>query len=174
MDPLAHEFLERLNAAVKRKVTVVLIGGNALNILGFKGATADVDIVCRSSEPEVAKFCQEYFRRYGIKVEFFVDGLFSNIRVKDYLQKAYKFDQDEFPNIQLKIFNLYDIALTKINRLLQKDLDDLTRVLESGAITESELDARFKFLLKNTIGDKEHFQQQYQKFKTLFKDLLRQ
>jgi hypothetical protein len=36
IDNLAKDFLTRLNAAVKKKVTVVLIGGNALVFLNMK------------------------------------------------------------------------------------------------------------------------------------------
>ena len=172
LEPLAHDFLSRLNSAIKKKVTVVLIGGNALSTLGLKSATEDVDIVCRSSEPIVANFCRDYVKKYKVKVEFFIDGLFKNIRIKDYLESAYPYMQDEFQNLNLKILSLPDIILTKISRSMKKDLDDVSRILHKQEIIEVELDKRFAYLLKNTIGDKSDFMDKYNNFKRLYGSLL--
>ncbi|GEM_PF-4684750 len=169
VDSLSHNFLSRLNSLVKRRVTVVLIGGNALVFLGFKEATKDIDIVCRSVEPEVAKFCVEYMSRFKVKAEFFIDGLFKGIRIKDYLKQSYVIDQSEFPNIELKILNIYDIVLMKIDRSLPRDLEDVSEVARKGGINEKELDARFNYLLRFTMNSyREHFTYQYQTFKKQF------
>ncbi len=165
IDNLAKDFLTRLNSAVKKKVTVVLIGGNALVFLDMKEGTTDVDIVCRSTEPEVAKFCREYLGKYKVKSECFIDGLFKGIRIKDYLKNAYSLDQEEFPNIDLKILNLYDIILMKIDRSLPRDLEDISKAARQGKISRDELDKRFKTLLESTMrSHKEHFAEQYKKF----------
>ncbi|MDP4012256.1 MAG: DUF6036 family nucleotidyltransferase [Candidatus Nanoarchaeia archaeon] len=173
LEPLAHEFLSRLNSVIKKKVTVVLIGGSALSTLGLKSTTEDVDIVCRSSEPIVANFCREYLKRYKVKVEFFVDGLFKNIRIKDYLESAYPYVQDEFQNLDIKLLSLPDIILTKISRSLPRDFEDIARVLQKQEISETELDKRFLYLLKNTIGDKTDFKEKYDNFKKLYGTLLK-
>ncbi|MBN1645002.1 hypothetical protein JW851_03115 [Candidatus Woesearchaeota archaeon] len=101
LDPLLRGFLEQLNSSVKRKVTIVFIGGNALIFFGVKNRTKDVDIVCRSTEPEVSAFCKEYLRKYKTKVHAFIDGLFKTMRIKDYLQKAIPVELPEYPNLNV-------------------------------------------------------------------------
>lgn len=173
IDLLARDFLARLNAVVRKRVTVVLIGGNALTFLGLKKVTEDVDLVCRSTEPVVGNFCRDYRKQYSVKVEFFIDGLFKNIRIKDYLKNAYLIEQKEFPNIELKILNIYDIILTKINRSLPRDFNDIELALSLVDVSEKELDKRFKYLFKFTMGDKQDFADNYDKFKSLFGRLLK-
>lgn len=173
IDKLAHDFLTRLNSVVKQKVTVVLIGGNALTLLGLKKATEDIDIICRSTDPIVANFCREYPKRYKIKVDFFIDGLFKNIRIKDYLVSAYPHNEAEFPNIELKILNLHNILLMKIARFLPRDLDDVAKVLSLTDVNEKDLDQRFRYLIKYTMGDKTDFVEKYENFKRLYGNLLK-
>ncbi len=173
MDALAEQFLQRLNAAIKRKVTVTLIGGNALVALGLKKLTRDVDLVVRSSEPETAKFCQEYASKYKVKVEFFVDGLFKHVRVKDYLEKATTIDAPEFANLIIKILNIYDIILTKTNRFEDKDQKDILNILSQMEISTSDLDKRFKYYLKYFMGPNDEFVENYETLKKAYGHLLK-
>ncbi len=172
-DPLAIEFIKRLNAAVKRRVTITLIGGNALVILGLKNATRDVDLVVRSTEPEVAKFCKEYPSRYKVKVEFFVDGLFKHIRVKDYLAKAIDFVGGEFLNVTVKILNIYDIILTKMNRFEEKDQIDIQNIMSKMKISAKDLDERFHYYLKYFMDPKDDFIEKYKTLKNAYGNLLK-
>lgn len=173
MDALALEFLERLNARVKRKVTVTLIGGNALVILGLKERTNDVDLVVRSTEPEVAAFCREYAKKYKVKVEFFVDGLFKSVRVKDYLEKATLLETPEFPNVSVHLLDIHDIILTKTARFLKRDQVDIKNVLEKTEISAADLDKRFKYYLKFFMGPKDGFIAKYEVLKKAYGHLLK-
>jgi hypothetical protein len=146
----------------------------ALAFLGLKERTKDVDIVCRSREPEVGKFRREYPLKYKVKAEYFVDGLFQTIRIKVYLEKAYPSPQQDFPNIDLKILDVHDIILTKLNRSQQKDIEDIVRVLSQTAISKTELDKRFRYLLKFTMAsNKEHFAGNYTSFLNDYGSLLK-
>jgi hypothetical protein len=165
IDPLLKDFLKRLNDSVKRKVTIVAIGGNALIFFGAKRLTNDVDIVCRSTQPEVSAFCKEYLRKYKIKVHAFIDGLFKTMRIKDYLQKAMPLELPEYPNLKVKILNVYDIILTKINRWLPRDQEDIGNVLFLMEISKSDLDRRYKQLLRTYMGPKNDFIKHYEEFK---------
>lgn len=168
LDNNLRAFLERLNESVKRKVTVVLIGGNALVLLGIKETTKDIDIAYRSVHPEVGKFCQEYLHKYKFPVHCFVDGLFKTMRIKDYLQKAMIMPQTEFINLEIKILDIYDIILTKINRWHPGDIDDITDILIATQISESELDCRFNSILKMYMGPKDDLIKNYNEFKKIF------
>lgn len=106
LDNNLRAFLERLNNSVKRKVTIVLIGGNALTVLGVKKVTKDIDVVYRCVHPEVGKFCQEYLAKYKHTVHCFVDGLFKTMRIKDYLQKAMPLALPNFPNLEVRLLNV--------------------------------------------------------------------
>lgn len=173
MDPLAYQFLENLNAAVKRKVTVTLIGGNALCALGLKDRTRDVDLVVRSTQREVAAFCREYLQRYKVKVDFFVDGLFHSVRVADYLQKAFSVNAPEFPNLEVKILNIYDVILTKTLRFIERDQVDIKNVVSQMPISASELDNRANYYLKHFLGPKDDFIQNYNLLKRAFGHLFK-
>lgn len=165
LDNNLHAFLERLNNSVKRKVTVVLIGGNVLTILGVKKVTKDIDVVYRCIHPEVGKFCQEYMAKYKYKVHCFVDGLFQAMRIKDYLQKAMPFELPQFPNLEVKLLNIYDVILTKVNRWYPEDQKDISDILSLMEISEFELDKRFKYLLKYYMGQKDDLIRHYGEFK---------
>jgi hypothetical protein len=173
MDLLAYQFLERLNAGVKRKVTVTLIGGNALVALKVKDQTRDVDLVVRSTEPEVAAFCREYFKKYKVKAEFFVDGLFVNVRVKDYLIRALPLEMEEFPNLTIKILDIYDVILTKTLRFSSRDQEDIANALMRININSNELEKRFKYYLKHFLGPKEDFINKHEILKKMFQHLLK-
>jgi hypothetical protein len=168
IDPLLKDFLKRLNDSVKRKVTIVAVGGNALIFFGAKKLTKDVDIVYRSIHPEVGKFCKEYPKKYKHPVHCFVDGLFKSIRIKDYLKKATPLKIPELSNLEVKLLNVYDIILTKIDRWLPRDQEDIGNVLSSLEISKSDLDQRFKYSLKFYLGPKDDFIKHYGEFKQAF------
>lgn len=168
LDTNLYIFLERLNASIKRRVTIILIGGTALVTLGVKNSTKDIDIVYRSIHPEVGKFCQEYLHRYKFPVHCFIDGLFKTMRIKDYLAKAAIMQQTKFTNLEIKILDIRDIILTKIDRWYPRDIDDINDILTAIQIKAFELDARFHFILKTYMGPKDDFMNKYNEFKKIF------
>lgn len=106
-------------------------------------------------------------------MEFFVDGLFKHVRVKDYLEKATTIDAPEFTNLVIKILNIYDIILTKTNRFEDKDQKDIMNILSQMEISTNELDKRFKYYLKHFMGPKDDFVQNYETLKKAYGTLLK-
>ena len=164
-DNLVYEFFSSLNSALKRRVRIVAIGGNALSLLGIKEHTKDIDVCISSDDRDVKQFCIDYTKKYKVPVHFFVDGLFKNVRVKDYFEKSYPLDLPEFPNLEVRVFNIYDIVLTKINRYAHEDKEDLEKVLKLYKLNDEDLNKRFKQYLKFYMGPKEKFIKDYKKFK---------
>ncbi|MBR9692174.1 hypothetical protein GOV06_05315 [Candidatus Woesearchaeota archaeon] len=165
-----YDFLSRLNSSLKRKVRIVVIGGNALSFLGIKEHTKDVDVAISSTDRDVKQFCIDYKRKYGIPVHFFVDGLFKNIRIKDYFKNADSIDASEFENVELRLLNINDIILTKLNRYGAEDKEDLEKVLENTSIDRSQLDVRYRQYLKFYMGPKEEFMRNYAEFKKMLEE----
>lgn len=121
-----EELFRRIDARLKKKINLFVIGG-ASAILGYNvtKATNDVDIegnidvelnTIFSEEAEKLKMDLYLFSRGG--VFFPPDGYRSRLKFKD------------FPKNNLRVWYLdkYDLAISKIERGLEKDYEDIERV----------------------------------------------
>ena len=164
-DDIVYEFLSRLNSAIKRRVRITLLGGNVLSFLeGVNYITDDVDVCVSYNDKDVKQFCIEYLKKYKVPVHFFVDGLFVNVRVKDYFEKAYPLDLPEFSNLEVRALNLYDVVLTKIDRYSTADQAALELIIKHYELDKGDLDTRFKQYLKFYMGPKDAFVRNYEDF----------
>ena len=121
-----EELFRRIDARLKKKINIFVIGG-ASAILGYNvtKATNDVDIEGSIDEELNTIFSEEakklkmdlYLSSRG-GVFFPPDGYRSRLKFKD------------FPKNNLRVWYLdkYDLAISKIERGLEKDYEDIERV----------------------------------------------
>ena len=82
------EFLQVLDYELKRKITLVAVGGTAMTLLDIKPSTIDVDFTIPSEDYN--EFNQTLNNiPHGFRVDCWKDGVvFSQILPDDYLKKS--------------------------------------------------------------------------------------
>jgi len=154
--------LETISGHVEKPVTGYMIGGCAMSIQGLKRATKDVDLVFSDNanlESFVAALAKAGYERQSVFTAEYEDlktqGIYENedgMRVDVFLQKVCgnlglsKTMQEraaqKVSHKQLTLFlaSKEDILLFKGITQRQKDIDDMIRIIESGANWQVVLD----------------------------------
>lgn len=102
------DFLEIVGNELKRKITLVAVGGTAMTLLDVKPSTIDVDFTASSED------MQEFERTlknvpHGFKLDTWKDGMvFSQILPADYLKKSIAI-KSRMKKITLKALHPVDI-----------------------------------------------------------------
>lgn len=116
---------ERIDSRLTRKTDLCIIGG-ASAILGYNivKETNDVDLD-GGVDPELEKLFHEEAKKLGLELSLSAKGVFSP---PDGYRERTKFY--DFPNRRLRVWYLgqYDLAISKIDRGIQKDFDDILSV----------------------------------------------
>lgn len=174
VDQLLNDFLKELDKALTKKVSILVLGGNALILYGAKKETEDVDICIQ--DKEVEDFVIEYRRKSKIKIDAFIVGLFATLGMPDFLERAFPSPKKmKFKYIDVFLMNPYDIILTKLDRWKEKDQIDLRSLLTKMQIKREELEERYRFCLKHFRGSKkqkEKFMNNFNTFMNLLGNLL--
>ncbi len=135
------DFLEEVNKELRRKITIVAVGGTALTLLDTKSSTIDVDFTLPGEDYD------EFHRALGIvshgfKVDFWRDGtVFSQVLPDDYLKRS-RTIRTKMTNISLKALSPVDIVVTKIGRLDGKDWQDIEACIKKFGLTRKEIEQR--------------------------------
>jgi hypothetical protein len=171
MEPQLYLFLKELDAAAKRKVKVVALGGNVMVTLGFRNATMDVDLCVKKRDMKLVKDVSvQLIKGQGISSHILVDGDFVTFRIPDFWERAMPYDT-EFKHVELRLLNLNDVLLCKIDRNLEADSADvatlMTRMKEK--IDWPDLKSRFPFYLSLYTGHPERKQEFVQNFDAFLK-----
>ena len=126
----------KVDARLKKQIELFVIGG-ASAILGYNitKVTNDVDID-GSIDSELNQIFDEEAKKLGLDLYLSSKGVF--FPPDDYRSRA-KFK--DFPKNKLRVWHLnqYDLAISKIDRGLDKDYDDIKRVHEKSAFDRDEL-----------------------------------
>jgi hypothetical protein len=178
LDDYLVNFLKRLDAQLGRSAIVVIIGGNALVLLGYKDLTNDIDVSVPPDDDILRKthMLKLIFKQtYGLDVDYFAGGMFVNVCLDDYLQTSSPYFIEGLKYIKVRIMHPFDIILTKMDRLNAKDLKDISDFFAHSTVKEFELDARFGYHLSHYKGSdskKENFIKNYARIKVMFKKRL--
>lgn len=139
-------FLERLGQRLPGG-TLYLLGGSALALLGNPRTTVDVDYTFEA-EPETAKSFEE--RVDELAAEMHVDaeavpiGEFVPLPPNAYERRRLV---GHYGSLAVYIFDPYTIALSKIARGFEADLEDVLFLLRQGVIQFGELERHFDAVL---------------------------
>ena len=140
-------FLERLGEQYPGSATLYLLGGGALCLLGNPRVTVDVDYWYAVSSEEEAQFkaaVEKLAEEMRLDVE--------DVPLDEFVplpQGAYDRRRliGRFGGVEVYIFDLYTIALSKIARGFEADLEDVLFMLGEGLIEFTELERLFKQVL---------------------------
>lgn len=120
-----RDLFERVDQHLKKTVNIYLIGGAAA-ILGYNVAkeTNDID-VDGTIDLDFKKIFDEEVRSLGLDLYLSSKGVFSP---PDGYRERYEFE--DFPQKRLRVWylNQYDLAISKIDRGIGKDFEDIQQV----------------------------------------------
>jgi uncharacterized nucleotidyltransferase DUF6036 len=118
------EFLEALDEEFSRKVIIVAAGGTAMTLLNGKPSTIDVDFTIPKEFYEDFKLALKNIP-HGFKVDVWPEGqVFSQMLPSDYLEMSILI-QTTLKQIELRTLHPLDIVVTKIGRLIGRDMGDI-------------------------------------------------
>ena len=131
-----HAFLEQLGEHYPKPETLYLLGGSALLLLGSSRQTLDIDYVGDDLiKDEFQNAIEETALKLGLETEAVPIQQFIPI-AKDWQSRSLFFGT--FGNIQVYIFDPYSIAVSKIERGFDTDLDDVIFLIKQGIINLEE------------------------------------
>lgn len=165
-DKTLKGFLDFLEEKLINKFSIIVLGGNALVLLGLKQFTKDVDICLLKPEPEIEKLRDHYKEKEQVEIDIFYGGIFKTIHLKDYLERISKIST-EYKKVDLYIIDILDVILNKIDRMIPRDFNDCYDAVKNLKLKKSDLDERFQYYLANYIGsksDKDRFIENYNMF----------
>ncbi len=124
-----QSFLAEVDQNLSGEVVLHCIGGFVVTMLyGHTRTTADVDVVAiLSNSVSVADLISlagkgtGLHRKYGV----YLDVVRIAAVPEDYEQRLVALSPEGFQNLRLRALDPYDLALTKIERNIQRDRDDV-------------------------------------------------
>lgn len=140
-------FLERLGEQYPGSATLYLLGGGALCLLGNPRVTVDVDYWYAVSSAEEAQF-KAAMEKLAEEMHLDVE----DVPLDEFVplpQGAYDRRQfvGRFGGVEVYIFDPYTIALSKIARGFEADLEDVLFMLGEDLIEFAELERLFEQVL---------------------------
>ena len=134
------DFLELIDQEMPRQITLVAVGGTAMTLIGAKPSTRDIDFT--GPKEDVALFERVHMTiPHGWKIDTWADGwVFAQCLPPDYLAKSKKIRQ--FRNIDLRALDPLDIVVTKIERLDERDIQDIQECIRRFKLTKSDVKRR--------------------------------
>ena len=133
-----HDFLQRLGMRYPKPATLHLLGGSALILLGSSRETLDIDYVGDDIQKDAFQIViEEVANELGldtepVPIERFVPLPEGNEQRSIHI--------GQFGKVDVFIFDPYSIALSKLDRGSDRDLDDLVFLIRHNQISAVELE----------------------------------
>jgi len=134
--------LSEFDLELKRKITLVAVGGTAMTLLEIKSDTKDIDfnIPLKSDYYEFERVKNKI--KPKIKIDYYEQNMiFSEALPGDYLKIAIKY-KSKFDKIELYILNPIDIVCSKISRLNESDIEDIKECIKDFKFTKTQIKKR--------------------------------
>jgi hypothetical protein len=147
-----HAFLQNLAERSSGTVAFYLLGGSALALLGSSRTTVDVDYTFELEEALREEFeatVAELAAEMGLDLEFVPIGEFVPLPPSAHERRRLVYRHG---GLTVYIFDPYTIALSKIARGFEADLDDVTFLLRENVINFEELEQHFASILPDAAG----------------------
>lgn len=139
-----QQFFRRLGERIEGPVTFYLLGGSALCLLDSPRETLDVDYTIENPSPETQKILEQIASELQLDLESVPLAEF--IPLPPDAQKRRRF-VGRYGQVDVYIFDLYSIALSKIARGFESDLEDVAFLLNQNLIDWETLEMHFRSVL---------------------------
>ena len=156
MEPISsanlREFLRRLGERYTGPATFYLLGGSALCLLGNPRTTQDVDYTFEVASEGAARF-QTTLDELSVEMRLDLDP----VPLAEFIPlppeaRERRRPVGQFGQLEVYIFDLYSIALSKIARGFEADLEDVVFMLRQHLIDFDELERFFQAILPHASG----------------------
>jgi len=133
-----QEFLERLGSRYPRNETLSLLGGSAMILLGGSRETMDIDYVGDDIHKNEFQIVIERIAKElgldteAVPIEHFIPLPEGHERRRIHI--------GQYGNVNVYVIDPYSIALSKVDRGSDRDLDDLVFLIQRNHITLKELE----------------------------------
>jgi hypothetical protein len=149
-------FLSEIDAAVKERVEFECLGGFVVTALyGLPRPTADVDVLSiapgnqRSFILELAGKGSPLHKKYRL----YIDCVTVAAIAEDYEERLSEMFPGSFPRLRLLALDPYDIALSKLERNIQRDRDDVKFLAKKVPFDLGILRQRYEKELRPNLGN---------------------
>lgn len=151
-------FLEEVDGRVEGAVELHCLGGFVVTMFyGLGRSTADVDVITIAPGDVIGQLIQlagkgsELHRRYGI----YLDLVTIATVPEDYDQRLVEILTGSFKCLRLFALDPYDIALSKLERNIQRDRDDVKYLARTVPFDLNVLRERYERELRPYLGNPE-------------------
>ncbi|MFH1907102.1 MAG: DUF6036 family nucleotidyltransferase [Chloroflexota bacterium] len=164
-----QKFFQRLGEQISTPATFYLLGGSALCLLGSPRETLDVDYSIEGALPEMEQALKQLSAELELDLEL--------VPLREFIPLPPDAEQSRrfvgrYGQVDVYIFDLYSIALSKIARGFESDLEDVEFLLRQKLIAWGPLEAHFKSILpraKSADIDPQEFQAYFDTLKRKMK-----
>lgn len=142
-----HTFLTKLGERYPHPAQLVLLGGSALCLLGSPRPTVDIDYVGDDlKKNELQKTMEELASEMGLDVEAVPIDRFIPLPADGHKRNLYV---NKFRKIEVSILDPYGIALSKLDRGFDTDIDDIVFLIQQGLVEMDNLEQIMQDALPN-------------------------
>lgn len=143
---LIQEFLARLGSRYPKQATLYLLGGSALILLGSSRDTLDIDYVGNDMQKDDFQILiEEIAAELGLETEPVPIERFIPLPEGNEQRKIHI---SQFGNVNAYIIDPYVIALSKVDRGFETDMEDLIFLIQHNQINMEEL----KQIIKKSLS----------------------
>jgi hypothetical protein len=160
-----QKFFQRLGEQISTPATFYLLGGSALCMLGSPRETLDVDYSVEGALPEMEQALKQLSAELELDLEF--TPLREFIPLPPDAEQRHRF-VGRYGQVDVYIFDLYSIALSKIARGFESDLEDVEFLLDRDLIAWDTLETHLQTILPRVRSadiDPKEFQQYFETLK---------
>ena len=170
-----NRFLQRLGQCYRRPGTLYLVGGSSLLLVAAKASTFDIDITFEVAPEDHAEFIRcvrQVSREIEVPVEQTSPAEFLPLPFGYRDRRRYI---GRYGSLEVFHFDLYSVALSKLLRASDKDLQDVVALVRSGAIERTKLERYFQEILPkienySLRADPQDFERRYRLFENILFD----
>jgi hypothetical protein len=150
-------FLEALGRATRRAARLYLVGGAVVIDLGLRPATLDIDFVAEADDPQALDDLEHAIRRLRDELDINVEPAspadFLPIP-RSLLQRSRYIGR--FGALSVYYYDIYydipSLVIAKAARALERDLDDVERLVRSGEVEWSEVEETWQTIRASPTG----------------------
>lgn len=160
-----EKFFQQAGDRIPQPARLYLLGGSALCLLGSPRETLDLDYSLETGSQEIEQTINALAGE--LKMDLEAVPLAEFIPLPPDFESRHRFI-GRHGRLDVYIFDLYSIALSKIARGFESDLEDVQFLLAQGLIDWLELEAHFKIiypLAHRTDIDPKEFQAYFNELK---------
>lgn len=164
-----NQFLTRLGERYSNTATLYLLGGSALLLLGNLRQTLDIDYTTdldSQQQQSLESIMNELAAEYRLDIEAVPIAEFVPVPADAETRRRFI---GRFGQLDVYVYDLYTIALSKIARGFETDMDDVIFLVKSNLIDLSELQKHFQAVLPRA-AQADIIPSEFQQY---FQDLLR-